>query len=124
MSDKKYVDLLTSAVDFPGFMDKIKDCYTVVNISLSEISPNLILDAIRYNKPFICTREVGIYERIKSIGLYVNPLDENEIRDAIEYLLVEENYEKEREKIQQFNFTHTWEDMGREFIETFNTLQK
>lgn len=116
--------LFLSAMPFDNFMEKIRSCYAVINVSLSEISPNIILDAIRCNKPFISTREVGIYERIKDIGIYVNPLDEAEIKKAVLYLLDEANYENEKEKIRRFNFIHTWEDIAGEFIEAFNSLKK
>src|SRR3989344_1679482 len=48
---------------FDKFMDQVARCYAVILVSLGDVSPNLILDAIRHNKPFILTRETGFYEK-------------------------------------------------------------
>jgi glycosyltransferase involved in cell wall biosynthesis len=120
-ADHSDASLFLDTLGYERFVEKIKKSYAVINVSLSEISPNLILEAIQYGKPFICTREVGIYERIKDVGVYVNPLDTREVQNAIVYLLDEDNYQKEVEKIQQFHFVHTWEDIGKEFEVIFKS---
>ncbi len=116
------VDLLTSAFDYPTFIEKIKDCYAVVVVSLSEISPNTILDAIRYNRPFICTKEVGIFNRIKDAGIFVNSLHEAEIETAVLTLLDNNEYEKARQKVRDFSFTHTWEQIAQEFLDIYKKI--
>lgn len=116
------INLFTDNVPFPEFMDKIKDCYAVVQISLGDISPNLILDAIRWNRPFICTKEVGILPRIKDVGMFVDPINEKEIEQAIVSMLDGNNYNKAREKIRQFSFTHTWGNITDEFISVYKNL--
>ncbi len=110
------IELYVKNLDFADFMEKIKDSYAVILISLGDISPNLILDAIRYNRPFICTKEVGIYERIKDAGVFVDPNNEREIENAIHNLLNREGYEKARLKVRQFSFTHTWDEIAEEFL--------
>lgn len=108
--------LFTDNLPYGPFMEKIKSAYAVILVSLGDISPNMILDAIRLNTPFICTREVGIYDRIKSCGIYVEPLDENAIMNAIERLLNSQMYDEEIKKLRAFTFTHTWDDIAKEFI--------
>ncbi len=117
------VVLFTENLQFTDFMHKIKDSYAVIQISLGDISPNLILDAIRFNKPFICTKEVGIFERIKDAGLFVDPLNEKEIEQAVLSLLNKEEYEKALEKVKNFSFLHTWENIADEFIKVSNSLK-
>ncbi|MDP3962763.1 MAG: hypothetical protein Q8Q03_02780 [bacterium] len=101
------------------FMKKISECYAVILVSLGDISPNMILEAIRYNKPFIITEENGLMDRIGEIAITVNPKAENDIKEKILWLCKKENYDAQAEKIRNFNFTHTWEDIARE---TLNTL--
>ena len=117
------MDLFTTTIEFNNLMKKIKNCYAVVLVSLGDISPNMILDSIRYNKPFICTREVGIFDRIKDIGIFVDPLNEKEIEDAILRLLDSENYKQQVEKIKNFSFIHTWEEIAQEFIDLYNSIK-
>ena len=104
-------------------MEKMKGCFAVILVSLGDISPNMILDAIRLNRPFICTKEVGIYDKIKDAGTFVDPLKEKEIEDAILTLLTEEGYKKAKEKVKNFNFVHTWDEIAGEFIEVYKNIE-
>ena len=108
---------------FDKFMNKMKDSYAIIQVSLGDISPNMILDAIRFNKPFICTKEVGIFDRIKDIGIFVDPLNKEEIKNAVTKLLDKGEYEKWRQKVRNFNFLHTWEEMGREYLDVYNSIK-
>jgi len=100
----------------------MKGAYAVILVSLGDISPNMILDAIKLNRPFICTKEVGIYERIREAGTFVDPLNEKEIEEAISYLLTEDGYKKAKEKVKNFNFVHTWDQIAEEFIEVYKKI--
>ena len=116
------IDLLTVSSEYHQFMDEMKRSYAVILVSLGDISPNMILDAIRYNRPFICTREVGIYDRIKDAGIFVDPLDEKQIEDAVLQLMSIEGYKNAKEKVRSFHFTHTWDEIAGEFITQLHTL--
>jgi hypothetical protein len=116
------VELFTDSILFLDFINKIKNSYAVIQVSLGDISPNLILDSIRCNKPFICTKETGIYSRIKDAGIFVDPLDEEEIEQAILNLLNQDEYEKAKERVRQFSFVHTWENIANEFINVYKNI--
>lgn len=118
--EDKEVKLFLDNLSFDKLMERIKKSYAVILVSIGDISPNMILDAIRYNRPFICTREVGIYERIKDAGIFVDPLNENEIKKAVEEILTEEGYAEAKERIRKFNFIHTWDDIADEFLKVAN----
>jgi glycosyltransferase involved in cell wall biosynthesis len=113
------VELFSENLPYSEFMDKIKDSYASILVSVGDISPNMILDTIRLNKPFICTKEVGIYERIKDRGIFVDPLDEKEIETAVLCLLDKENYKIALEKVRNFSFVHTWEEIAKEFLSVY-----
>ncbi|PIQ92579.1 MAG: hypothetical protein COV70_00250 [Parcubacteria group bacterium CG11_big_fil_rev_8_21_14_0_20_39_22] len=104
---------------YDEFVEKIRQSYAVILVSLGDISPNMILDSIRLNKPFVVTKEVGIYERIKNIGIFVDPKDEEDIRNAIISLSDSKIYHEQKEKIEQFNFVHTYDEIAREFLDIF-----
>jgi glycosyltransferase involved in cell wall biosynthesis len=109
--------LFSESLVFESLMDKMRKCYVVILVSFGDISPNMILDAIRLGKPFICTKEVGIYERIKDAGIFVDPLNEAEIERAVLDLLNEDKYKVAKEKVKNFNFTHTWDEIAKEFLD-------
>ena len=110
-------DVFLDELPYESFLNKMKESYAVVLLSLGDISPNMILDAMRLNKPFICTKENGLMDRIAGVGVYVDPLNEEEIIEVIKYLLIPENYKKEKQKIESFNFTHTWDEIAKEFLQ-------
>ena len=114
------IELMMKNMPFTELMDELRKSYAVILVSLGDISPNLILDAIRFNKPFICTRETGIYERIKDAGTFVDPLNESEIKSAVLKFLDVAEYAKAREKVRNFNFTHTWDEIALEFLSVYN----
>jgi len=114
--------LFIENLPYSSFIDKMRGSYAVLLASIGDISPNMILDAIRLNRPFICTKEVGIYERIKNAGVFINPLNEKEIEEAVLNLLTEDGYKKAKEKILDFNFIHTWEQITEEFMQVFKSL--
>lgn len=104
------------------FLEKIKNCYAVILVSLGDISPNFILDAIRFNKPFILTRENGVSERVKDIAIFVDPLNKKEIAEKIIWLSSPENYEIQQRKIREFNFSHSWDEIALEFIAIYKKI--
>lgn len=101
---------------FDSFMEHMASCYAVILVSLGDISPNMILDAIRYNKPFIVTRENGLTSRIKDCALFVDPENEADIAAKIVWLSNPENYAAQKAKIEAFTFQHTWEAIADELL--------
>ncbi|MDP2651354.1 MAG: hypothetical protein Q8O98_02050 [bacterium] len=112
----------TAAVPHVEFLNKISHCYSVIIASLGDISPNTILDAIRHDKPFIITRETGLADRIKDCALFVDPQNENDIADKVIWLSDEKNYKNQQKKVNDFIFTHTWEQIAQEYLDVFHAL--
>lgn len=115
-----FLDLNTAP--YEEFLSKIQHSYTVILVSLGDISPNIILDALRTNKPFILTRETGLYNKLKDIGVFVDPLKEEDIAGKILFLSDPQNYENARRKIEAFSFTHNWDEIAHKFLALFYRL--
>lgn len=115
-SNRGEIELDTANAPFGGFMKRVAQCYAVVLVSLGDISPNLILDAVRHNKPFILTQENGLTDRLGDIGLYVDPENVDDIKEKILWLADLENYAMVKRKVESFNFTHTWLEIANEFL--------
>jgi glycosyltransferase involved in cell wall biosynthesis len=103
-------------------MQKIQNCYVVILPSISDISPNFILDAIRMNKPFIMTKESGLFEKLGKIGLFIDPLDKNDIKEKIAFLADDANYAECKRKIEDFNFIHSWQQIANEYLIIYKNL--
>ncbi len=107
--------VLSECVTHKKLLEKMREVYVVIYPSLTEISPNFILEAIMLEKPFICTRDLGFYDRIKNIGIFVNPKSVEDISEKILYLADDNNYKKQLEKVKSFNYVHTYVDIAEEF---------
>ena len=107
---------------YKEFMDKLAHAYAVILVSLGDISPNLILDAIRYNKPFIITEENGLMDRIRDIAIIVNPKNPSDIKNKVLWLCEKDNYNNQVKKIKNFNFLHTWKEIADEIIDIWKTI--
>jgi len=117
------VSLDTERVTHDVFLEKIRQSYAVIIPSLGDISPNTILDAIRCGKPFIVTQETGIYDRIKSVALFVDPKNPEDIKEKILWLADAHNYEIQTQKVRAFTFTHEWAEIAQEYIDLYHKLK-
>lgn len=97
-------------------MEKIKTCYAVVMPSLGEISPHVITDAIRCNKPFILTSESGYAEKLKDVGVLVNPLSVEDMKEKIIWLADDANHARIQGQVRAFNYTHSWGQIADELL--------
>lgn len=110
------IELDTSRTVYDGFLEKIHRAYAVILVSLSEMSPNMIADAIQMGTPFIMTRETGINERVGQAAILVDPLNEDDVVSKIVWLADPKNRASQAQKLKNFNFVHTWEDIAREIV--------
>ncbi|HRZ30049.1 MAG TPA: glycosyltransferase family 4 protein [Candidatus Paceibacterota bacterium] len=99
--------------------EKMKACDVVTVPSLSEISPNLVLEGLSLGKPFILSKETGYFEKLKGLGLFVDPLSIDEISKAILEMAKPEIYKNYRKAINNFNFSHSYREICLEFIDLF-----
>ena len=95
---------------------KISECYAVILPSFSEVSPNLIMEAISFNKPFIMTEDTGIHDRVGDIGIFISPLSEENIKEKILFLSDEVSYKEQKAKIEGFNFAHSYKEIAEEIL--------
>ena len=116
------IELSLENKKYQNFLETIRISYAVVLISLGDISPNMIFDAIRAGVPFIVTKEVGTYERIKDIAIFVDPLDKDDIVEKIVWLADPNNRSVQVKKVKNFNFTHNWEEIAGEILEVGNKI--
>jgi len=110
------IELDTGKAVYDSFVEKIKHSYAVILVSLGDISPNMIFDAIRVGVPFILTKETGIKQRVESCALFVDPKDENDIAAKIVWLANPANRALQAKKVQEFSFVHTWQNIADEIL--------
>ena len=95
---------------------RIRDAYAVIISSVSEISPNSAVDAIRHGKPFIMPYDSGARDRLAGAGIFVDTLDASALRRSMETLLDAGEYARARVRVHMFSFSHPWEEVAKEFL--------
>src|SRR3989344_3111391 len=122
---KKEVNIelkLITDLSHEKLMDEIKKCYAIIVPSVSDISPNLILEGIGLGKPFILTKYTGFQEKLVECGIFVDPLNADEIAEKIIYLSDQNNYNEYVKHISNFAYTHSYDEIAREFLALYKTL--
>lgn len=107
---------------YDSFVEKIRRSYAVILVSLGDISPNMILDAVKCGTPFIVTTENGITHRIKDAALFVDPKNRKDIVDRIVWLADPKNRALQAEKVRQLAFTHSWKEIAEEIVGVWESL--
>lgn len=105
-----------SNLPYEEFLKEIRTSYAVILVSISDISPNMILDAIRSDTPFILTKNTGLYEKLKDIAVFVDPESVEDIKEKILFLANKDNYDFQKQKVEAFNFTHSWVEICKEIL--------
>jgi len=94
-------------------LERIKNCYAVVSLAFTDICPNFIIEGISYGKPFIMTKYTGLNELFPKSGIFVEPRNEEEVREAMRNL----------NKIQVEEIkSHLWGEMAEEYLDIWKKI--
>ncbi len=94
------------------FETLLKTCKAAVLVSIGDISPNMILEALSVGTPCIVTREIGILDAVGHSVELVDPMHVNEIVKALKDFDDPDSYEKLWEKTKTFTYNQSWESIG------------
>jgi glycosyltransferase involved in cell wall biosynthesis len=121
---KEYPDVVLDIAPLPPaeHEQRVAQSYAVVLASVSDVAPNAIIDAVVYGKPFICTNDTGIRERLEGTGLFVDTQNEFELRTAIESLLDPTKYARIQRRVQEFSFVRTWDEVAGDILSIIKHL--
>ena len=98
---------------------RLRECYAIVIASISDIGPNTAIDAVVAGKPFITTEDTGAKERLADLGLFIDTRSDAALVQALETMLVPEQYERFAARIRAFAFTHSWDEMADEILSAY-----
>jgi glycosyltransferase involved in cell wall biosynthesis len=102
--------------------ERVRSGYALILPSITDISPNYILDGLRAGKPFVMTKYSEYTETYKDLGLFVDPLDVQDIADKIVQMADDKTYGAFVQKIKGATFTRTYAELADDFIELAKTL--
>lgn len=110
---------LLTGVSQASLFEELRQAYAVVVPSLSEVSPNLVLEAIMYNKPVIVTKENGLMDRLGDRVVYLDPVDIDDIAKKLLALADPRQYADYVAKVSNLQFDHSYDDIAQEFSDLF-----
>lgn len=123
-SENNNIILDTKTSNREDVLSRIKNATAYINVSISDISPNSILESLTLGTPVICTNNTGIYDDIKEVARFVDPLDILDIKNAILEMSDENINNQYREKIKTWhenNRLKSWSDL---YLEYDNLIDK
>ncbi len=110
------IELEEGVIPKEELMQRMQDCYAVVLPSISDVTPNYIVDAIRCGKPFLLTKYSGFAERFHDLGVIVDPLSEEDMTRGVMTLAEDKSYESYKKHLAEFSEVHTFDDIAKEFL--------
>lgn len=119
-----YPDLMldTRVLSAEEHQKRVSSGWAVIVSSVSEMSPNAIIDAVKYGKPFICTADTGITERLGGTGIFVDTADDAAMHKAIEELCDAEKYATVAARVKSFTFTRSWKDVTQDVVKALQEV--
>lgn len=118
------IELETGTVPHDELLRRTSECYAVALPSVSDITPNYILDAIAFRKPFLLTRYSAYAETFGEYGVIVDPLDHQSMVDGIVALADPATYQRLAERMAAFDRWHSYDDIAREFVALAQELRR
>lgn len=118
------ISLDLSNAPYQEFLQKIREGYAVILTSLGDISPNMILDALRSNTPFVLTRENGLDDRLGSVGMRVDPENIDDIKRGILALADRATHAQQKAQVEGFRHAHNWQQITHEFLAVANKINE
>lgn len=91
--------------------------------SITDISPQLVLECLSLVKPVILTQETGLDKSLTERLITINPLSEENIKEGIENLLDKKNLDRYTDDLRKIEFEkRDWSDIAREYNKIFKEI--
>ncbi|MDD5072011.1 MAG: GtrA family protein [Patescibacteria group bacterium] len=107
---------------WPELAEEIFGSFLVLAPSITEISPNLVLECLKLKKPVLVTRECGFYNTYKEKLIFIDPFNGDDIKEKIVRLLDGNNYDNYLREIKTINTERGKIDLARDHYNFFKNL--
>ncbi|MST04016.1 MAG: glycosyltransferase [Candidatus Pacebacteria bacterium] len=102
------------------FLNELKKSYLYILPSLSDMTPNSILDSFSVGTPFISTKETGFQYLLEGKAKTFDPFNSQELLDIFEYLAVDKNYQAYQKALEGIKYQVSWNDYSESILKLFN----
>lgn len=115
--------MIEKSIPHNRLLEEIAKSYICVLPSLTDISPNFVLECIKLKTPVLLTKETEYYNKFKDILIFFNPKDEKNMEEKITYLLNDVHYQNYSDKIKSIPTSYSWDDVAEKHILLFQKIQ-
>jgi len=119
LAQKSYSDItfqMMTESTHEAVLGTIKTSAVIAVPSLSEVTPNLALEAIRFGKPFLLTENNGLHDTLRGCAVFIDPLSVADMAKKITELCDANRYRDQKEKVLQCTLGHSYDDIAQEFL--------
>jgi len=101
---------------------RLSQAYLFILPSLTDLNPNVVLEALALHKPIILTQENGLSTALQNNFKLINPLVDSELQTAVEYFLDNNNYQQWIDNLNVDFINYTWQKNIQQHLEIFSKL--
>lgn len=109
------IELEIDCIPREEMLRRLQLCYAVAIPSISDVAPNMALEAIRFGKPFLLTKYSDYAERFSNMSVVVDPLSEDDMVRGILALCDKETYVRLSGNVASFTEVRSFLTIAREF---------
>ena len=113
---------IRDSVNQADFLLELKKSRFYIQSSLSEVSPNTVLQAISLGIPVLMSKNCGYYDWLKDKIETFDPYDNQELKAKIGQLYDEGYYQKVKERQSLINTNYHFKDMAIKYLDLIRNL--
>jgi glycosyltransferase involved in cell wall biosynthesis len=115
---KHHLDIVLEEGTLPReeLIEKLRSGYAAVLPSISDITPNYIIESICCGTPFLLTKHSAYARRFAEMGVIVDPMSEADMVRGIQDLVDPVVYARLQKNIAAFKEVRTYDEIAKEFL--------
>lgn len=114
--------ILSHTVSHEELLRIFQEAYLVVIPTLSEINPNVGIEALSCGTPIIITKYNGFAPALRDKLVEFDPLNDDEMKLVLEQTLDIKNYQDYVKRLKQVDYRWSWEDVEKEHLTVFKKI--
>jgi glycosyltransferase involved in cell wall biosynthesis len=92
-------------------------CRALIIPSLSEVSPNLALEALALGVPVVLTSDCGLRDLLADAVVWVDPLSVDDVTEKIAWVMSDAGYKDALERASAFTYCRSYTEVAADFLE-------
>lgn len=120
----RYPDIVLEegVVPHDELIERIRSAYAVVLPSISDVTPNYILESIRCGTPFLLTKYSAYAEQYGHLGVIIDPLDPRDMERGVHELLDPSKYAAMQRSLLAYEDARSYKEVATDLVNVFRRV--